>query len=185
MRLPDADPSQSPALEAAFTAFRATRGIVSNVMRSFAHAPEGLAAIAELGRYCRYGTDLTELQKELVILITGRGVDYAWHHHRPLGLKAGLTEAQLDAIAAGRTPADLPETEAAIADYVFAHRTLAGIPDAVFARLAARLTHRQITDINIIAGYYLCVASSVIAMQVEPDPPQRVDEAVRHHGAGS
>ena len=51
MRLPDADPAQSPELEAAYAAFRSTRGIVSNVMRSFGHAPAGLSAIAELGRY--------------------------------------------------------------------------------------------------------------------------------------
>ena len=100
MRLPDADPAKSPALEAAFAAFRRTRGIISNVMKSFAHAPEGLAAVAELGRYCRYETKLSEKQKEIVILITGRGLDYAWAHHAPIGLKVGLTQAQLDQIRA-------------------------------------------------------------------------------------
>lgn len=181
MRLPEADPSQSPELEAALAAFRRTRGIVSNVMKSFAHAPAGLAAIAELGRYCRYHTALSELQRELVILITGRALPYAWSHHAPLGLQAGLTQEQLDAIRAGRTPGDLAPADTAIADYVFAFSALQGVPEAVFQRLRAILTPRQITDINIIAGYYLCLAGSIIALEVEPDPPQVLQEAARFH----
>jgi 4-carboxymuconolactone decarboxylase len=181
MRLPEADPAQSPELEAAYATFRSTRGIVSNVMRSFGHAPAGLAAVAELGRYCRYGTDLTELQKELVILITGRGVPYAWHHHAPLGRQAGLTEEQLTALREGRTPAGLSETDTSLCDYVAAYASLKGVPQPVFVRLSAYLTPRQITDVNIISGYYLCIASSIIAMEVEPDPPQVLDSAAGFH----
>jgi 4-carboxymuconolactone decarboxylase len=184
MRLPEADPAASPALAAAFAAFRRTRGIVSNIMKSFAHAPEGLSAIVELGRYCRYGTDLTELQKELVILITGRGIDYAWHHHAPLGRQAGLSEAQLDALRAGGRPEGLSETDAALCDYVFAYAALKGVPQPLFDRIAALLTPRQITDINIIAGYYLCIASSIIGMEVQPDPPALRDAGTAFHSAG-
>ena len=181
MRLPEADPAQSPELETAYAAFRGTRGIVSNVMKSFGHAPAGLSAIIELGSYCRYGTDLTELQKELVILITGRGVAYAWHHHGPLGRQAGLTEAQLEALRAGRVPEGLSEVDTAICDYVLAYSSLKGVPEPVFARLAALLTPRQITDINIISGYYLCIASSIIAMEVQPDPTPVRDAATGFH----
>ncbi len=181
MRLPEADPAQSPELEAAYAAFRGTRGIVSNVMRSFGHAPAGLAAIAELGRYCRYETGLTELQKELVILITGRGVAYAWHHHAPLGRQAGLTEEQLAAMRDGRTPEGLSETDTALCDYVAAYASLKGVPQPVFARLSALMTPRQITDVNIISGYYLCIAASVVAMEVQPDPPRVLEAAVGFH----
>lgn len=181
MRLPDADPAASPELEAAFAEFRRTRGIVSNVMKSFAHAPAGLRAIVELGSYCRYGTALSELQKELVILITGRGVPYAWGHHAPLGLQAGLTQTQLDAIRAGTVPQDLAPEDAAIADYVLAYTALKGVPEAVFKRLAGLVSPRQITDINIIAGYYLCIAASIIAMEVQPDPPRTLQEAASFH----
>jgi 4-carboxymuconolactone decarboxylase len=181
MRLPQADPAQSPELEAAYAGFRSTRGIVSNIMRSFGHAPAGLNLIATLGRYCRYETDLTELQKELVILITGRGVDYAWHHHAPLGVQAGLTEAQLEALREGRTPEGLGETEKALCEYVRAYASLKGVPDPVFARLAGRLTPRQMTDVNIISGYFLMIASSIIGMQVQIDPPQVLDAAAGFH----
>ena len=181
MRLPDADPAQSPELAAALGKFQQSRGIVSNVMKSFAHAPAGLAAIVELGGYCRYGTALTELQKELVILLTGRGVAYAWHHHAPLGLKAGLSEVQLEALREGQVPDGLSEAESALCDYVLAYAALKGVPQPVFDRLAALFTPRQVTDINIIAGYYLCIAASIIGMEVQPEPAALRDAGTSFH----
>lgn len=184
MRLPEADPAASPELARAFAEFRRTRGIVSNVMRAFAHAPAGLAALAELGRYCRYDTALSELEKELVILVTGRGVDYAWRHHAPLGRKAGLTEAQLEAIRAGTVPGDLAPAHRALAEYVLAFAALRGVPEPVFAALRAHYAPRQITDVNLIAGYYLAIAATVIALEVEPDPPEAIAEGAAFHARG-
>jgi 4-carboxymuconolactone decarboxylase len=181
VRLPEADPAASPELERAFAEFRRTRGIVSNIMRAYAHAPAGLAALAELGRYCRYDTALSELQKELVILITGRGVTYAWHHHAPLGLKAGLDEAQLDAIRRGEVPEGLAAPERALAAYAFAFAALRGVPEPVFAAMRAHFTPRQITDVNLIAGYYLAIAAAAIACEVQPDPPQTVAAGMAFH----
>ncbi len=184
MRLPEADPAASPELERAFAEFRRTRGIVSNVMKAFAHAPAGLAALAELGRYCRYDTALSELEKELVILITGRGVDYAWTHHAPLALKAGLTGAQLDAVRRGAMPEGLPEADRALCDYVLAFAALRGVPQPVFAAMQAHFTPRQITDVNLIAGYYLAIAATIIGCEVQPDPPAAVAAGAEFHGRG-
>jgi 4-carboxymuconolactone decarboxylase len=179
MRLPDADPAQSPELAAAFAEFLRTRGIVSNVMKSFAHAPAGLAAIVRMGSYCRYETALSELQRELAILITGRGVAYAWAHHAPLGLKAGLTGQQLAVLQDGTVPPGLSAADTALAAYVLEYSALKGVSDAVFQAFAAHFTPRQITDVNIIAGYYLMIASSIIGMQVEPDASDVTQAGVR------
>jgi len=179
MRLPEADPATSPELAAAFAEFQGTRGIVSNVMKSFAHAPAGLQAIVRLGSYCRYDTALTELQSELVILITGRGVAYAWAHHAPLGLKAGLAGPQLEAIKAGEVPRELSAADTALAAYVLEYSALRGVSEKVFADLAAHFSPRQITDINIIAGYYLMIAASIIGMRVESDSVDVIDQGLR------
>jgi alkylhydroperoxidase family enzyme len=184
MRLPEADPAASPQLAEALKRFRASRGIVSNVMKSYGHAPEGLSLISDLGAYCRYGTDLTELQRELVILAVGRGVAYAWHHHRPIARKLGLSDTQLDALQEGAVPAGLGPAEAAMVAYALAYATLRGVPPVTFAALSAHLSPRQITDVNITAGYYLCIASNVIAMEVELDPPQVVADGTAHAAPG-
>src|SRR5690349_21680100 len=117
--LPPPDES-APELAAVLAEIRGSRGIVSNVMRSLAHAPEGLRRFAQLGEYARYGSSLSDRARELVILLTGRGVPYAWAHHAPIGRRAGLTDAELDKIRAGAVPETFDATEVALARLVLA-----------------------------------------------------------------
>src|SRR6476659_9075740 len=103
-RLPSLDESSNPELARVFAEIASSRGWVSNVMRALAHSPEGLRRFAALGDYARYRTRLSDRQREIVILITGRGVPYAWTHHEPLGRQAGLTEEEVGSIHAGCVP---------------------------------------------------------------------------------
>src|SRR6185437_15105471 len=103
-RLPVVDENSDPELAAVFAEIAGSRGWVSNVMRALAHAPEGLRRFAHLGDYARYHSALSDRQREIVILITGRGIEYARTHHGPLGRQAGLSEVELSAIGAGQVP---------------------------------------------------------------------------------
>src|SRR6478672_3110225 len=103
-RLPPLDEDADPELASVFAEIAGSRGWVSNVMRALAHAPEGLRRFASLGDYARYRSGLSDRQREIVILITGRNVGYAWTHHAPLGRQAGLSDSEVDAIGAGRVP---------------------------------------------------------------------------------
>lgn len=170
--LPEPDPRSVPAVTATFERVQKSRGWVSNLMRSMAHAPDGLQSYAAHGHYCRYGTDLTEMQKELVICIIGRHIRYAAVHHGGLGLQVGITQAQLDAIQQDRTPADLPEAERVLCDYVFAFASFKGIPEATRAAIQKHFSPRQITDIGLIASYYLAAGSMIVAHDVQLEPPE-------------
>ncbi|MFH5927014.1 carboxymuconolactone decarboxylase family protein [Roseomonas xinghualingensis] len=172
MLLPPADPSSSSALAAMFDRVAASRGWVSNAMKSFAHAPEGLGVFSAVGHYSRYGTALTELQRELVILLVGRSVPYAWGHHVPLGLQAGITQAQIDDIAAGRVPETLPEPDRALCAYVLSFLAGRGTGAEVAGPLLAHFSPRQVTDITLIAAYYLALGTSILALGVELEPPE-------------
>src|SRR5437899_3150958 len=114
-RLPPVDERSDPELAEVFAEIAGSRGWVSNVMGALAHAPEGLRRFAHLGDYARYHTALSDRQREIVILITGRGVPYARAHHGPLGRQAGLSEAELEAIAAGRVPGSFGAQDTALA----------------------------------------------------------------------
>jgi len=153
-------------------------------MRSYAHAPRGLSRISDLGGYCRYETELTELQRELVILTVGHGVAYAWHHHRPIARNLGLSEAQLDSLRAGTVPEGLGPADTALVEYVMAYAALRGVQQSIFDALRAHFSPRQITDVNITAGYYLCIASNVIAMEVALDPPRVVENGAARAAGG-
>lgn len=158
--------------KAVFTRIAESRGWVSNAMRSLAAAPDGLKAFSAVGHYGRYGTELNELQRELVILLVGRGVPYAWAHHVPLGLQAGLTQAQIDAIAAEAMPPDLAPENQALRDYVRAFIAGKGVGPALVARVRQHFSARQITDIALLAGYYMALGHMLVAFGVEVEPPE-------------
>ncbi len=172
MLLPPADPAADPALSALFDRVAASRGWVSNAMKSFAHAPDGLGVFSAVGHYGRYGTALTEVQRELVILLVGRGVPYAWGHHAPLGLQAGITPAQIDDIKAGRVPETLAEADRALCAYVLSFLAGRGTGPDVAGPLRAHFSPRQVTDITLLAAYYLALGTSILALGVELEPPE-------------
>jgi 4-carboxymuconolactone decarboxylase len=162
---------ESPESRAVLDRVAASRGWVSNALRSLAAAPEGLRVFSAFGHYGRYGTELTEPQRELVILITGRSVPYAVAHHTPLGLQAGLTQAQIDTVLAGHTPGDLDAADGVLCDYVFAFLGGQGVATELAAALNWHFTPRQVTDISLLAGYYLALGTMLLAFGVEVEPP--------------
>ena len=170
-RLPDVDLTASPETAKVFERVAASRGWVSNLMKSVAHAPEGLERYAALGHYVRYGTELTELQRELAIVATVRGVEYGWVHHAKLARQIGVTDAQLEAIKESRTPADLGPAERALCDYVSALTALRGIPDGVLESLREHFTPRQIVDIALIGAYYMAAGTLILGLGVRIEPP--------------
>ena len=164
--LPPVDESV-PELASVFAEIAGSRGIVSNVMRALAHAPEGLRRFAQVGDYARYGSSLSDRAREIVILLTGRGLPYAWAHHAPIARQAGVSEAELAALQAGRVPESFGPTEAALARFVLALAPGQEVPDPVFAELRRHMSPRQITDAVLIAAFFTMVATIIGAMRVE------------------
>lgn len=171
MRLPAAEETRIPGLAEVYAEIKASRGFVSNAMRSLGHAPEGLRRYAAVGRYVKYETDLPERLRELSILCAARGVAYAWTHHAALAVQAGIAESAVAEIAAGRVPAELPESERAIARFV-AEMFGAGASDAAVAELARHFTPRQMTDIAMSAAYYRAFGAMAAALGVQIEPPE-------------
>jgi 4-carboxymuconolactone decarboxylase len=173
-RLLPVDENADPQLAAVFTEIAGSRGWVSNVMRALAHAPEGLRRFAHLGDYARYHASLSDRQREIVILITGRGVHYARTHHGPLGRQAGLSEAELAAIAAGRVPESFSDKDAALARLIL--ETTGGKPVSanVFAAAERMLSPRELTDAVLISAFYTMIAMVIDTMGVELETPDQL-----------
>lgn len=166
MRLPVADETRIAGLAGVFAEIKASRGFVSNAMRSLGHAPEGLRRYAAVGRYVKYETDLPERLRELSILCAARGVAYAWTHHAALAVQAGISPSAVEDIRAGRVPGALPESERAIARFV-AEMFGTGVSDGAVAELARHFTPRQITDIAMSAAYYRAFGAMAAAFGVQ------------------
>jgi 2-dehydropantoate 2-reductase len=169
-RLPHASEDDNPELRATYQHILQTRGLVSDVLKSFSHAPEGMKRFTSLGEYVRYGSDLPGRTRELCILSVAAGVEYAWVHHVPHAHKTGLTDAQLATLKAGGIPEGASAAEGAAISFVRAFTNLGQVPDAVYAAVEKHYTPRQITDLMLLGGYFVALGSVVNTLQIPIEP---------------
>ena len=166
------DETEDPELEETFHQIATSRGYVSNLMRTIAHAPGGLRPFAAFGEYCRYGTELTEKQRELAILVVMRDVAYGWQHHAPLGIAAGLTDEQLRLIREGRAPRDLDPPELTLCEFAFEISGWRRPPPRIEEAVHDFFTPRQIVDFALLTSYYMAVAAMAIILDVSLEEPE-------------
>ena len=167
-RLSPAHDAGHPELAAVYAEIKATRGFVSNALRSLGHSPGGLLHFARVGEYVKYKTDLPERLRELTILTSARGVPYAWTHHKPLAVQAGIDASAVDQIGEGKVPGTLPAAEQAIVAFVMALGDLT-VNDAIMDAMKQDFSSRQIVDIAMSATYYGALGRMVVALGVDMD----------------
>ena len=169
-RITKADEKQDPVLQEAYDQITRTRGYVSNILASLSHAPEGLKRFASLGEYVRYEMKIPGRTRELVILGIARSIEYAWIHHYPHALKAGVTADELEQLKAGTLAPTLSETEQAAVRYGQEFANLGNVSDATFAALKKHYSERQITELTLLAAYFIALGSTINAFRIELEP---------------
>ena len=175
------------ALDATIQEIAEGHGHVSNLMQTLALAPQGLAAFAALSRYTLYGSHLTELQRQLAIVIAVRDVHYGWAHHEPLARAVGVTSDQLQLIRDGRVPKDLAPAEHALCDYAFEISAGRRLPQRVAEAVHQNFSARQIVDIALLTSFSIAIAALALALEVSIEPPETLQfelEWQRHKAAG-
>ena len=168
-RIQPAESNSSPILGEAYDQITRTRGYVSNILMSLSNAPEGLKRFAAMGEYVRYMTEIPGRTRELVILSVARGNEYAWLHHYPHAVKAGVSVEELAALEANRMAPSLSAAETAAMSYA---QAFAGgsVTDALYAELARHYSPRQVTDLTLMAGYFLALGSTINAFRIDLEP---------------
>jgi len=140
-----------------------------NLFQSIGHVPRTMQA------YMRYGTalwnagDLSTRERELAILAVARTVRsrYEWHQHVELGREAGITDAELSAVARD-DDGGFPEREQAILRYASA--VAAGrVTDPLFEAAAEVTDTETVVGLTMLAGHYLMTARILDALSVPVD----------------
>jgi alkylhydroperoxidase family enzyme len=153
------------------------RGPVLNIFRTLARAPAAAKAFLAWGNYIlskRNG--LPAREREIVILRTGYlcRSGYEWTQHVGIGLRAGLTEDEVQRLkagpAAGWSPADAALIQAA--DEL--HREQF-ITDTTWAALSAHFDEKQRMDVVFTAGQYTQVSMMLNSFGVQLDEGQTLD----------
>ena len=127
------------AQEAALVPVREGRLGVLNIFRTLAHAPKALTAFLGWGSYILSRRNaLPARERELAILRTGFncGAGYEWTQHCPIGLEAGLTEAEIEAIKEGPQGSTWSEIDSAILKACDELTRDFHVSDATWAKLA-------------------------------------------------
>jgi 4-carboxymuconolactone decarboxylase len=155
---------QTPAQKVASDEFLATRktpvfGPFTPLLRS----PELMTAANHMGDYLRYRSSLPPRLSELAILIVSREWDQSveWSIHQPIALKNGVTQATVDAIAAGKPPSALTAEEQIVYDVLTELHRDRGVSDATYGRAKAAFGERGVVDLTGIAGYYTLLAMTM------------------------
>ena len=150
------------------------RGRVQGPLAIWLHSP-GLAENAQrLGAFCRFGTSLEPRLSELAILVTGRvwSAQFEWAVHKPIALKAGLSEAVVDAIRDRRTPPFEKTDERVVHDFARTLHIDRKVPQALYDEAVAVLGATGVVDLDGILGYYTLISMTINAFNVPLDAGQ-------------
>jgi 4-carboxymuconolactone decarboxylase len=142
-----------------------------NVVRICAHASSPMfEAQGQLGRAIALPEVLEPRLRETVILRVAHlsNSAYELHHHVPLGRTAGLSAAQLDAIAA-RNYSSLNPLLAAAARFTDEVVTLLSPSDETLANLRKVASDQVVVNIVLTIGCYMSIARLIAVTGIELD----------------
>jgi 4-carboxymuconolactone decarboxylase len=132
-------------------------------------SPELLKRYLLMTEYLRQKTSLPHRLNEMAILLEARLWDaqYEWWAHEPLARKAGVPDAVIEDIRAGKRPAAMQPDEAIVYDVVTEILNKRQLSDETFAKAKQILGEQQIVDLVAVTGFYVMVSAVVIAGRIE------------------
>jgi 4-carboxymuconolactone decarboxylase len=144
------------------------RGSAPPPLLAWLASPELAQRAQKLGEFVRFDTSLAPQLSELAILVTARHwtAHYEWFAHRRIGLKAGLCEAVIDAIARREAPQlDDPKAKAVYAFSRALHERRA-VPDDIFAEATRQLGQKGVAELVGLLGYYTLISMTLNAFEI-------------------
>lgn len=161
--------SQHPELAPLITKIKAERGgRFLNLYRTLAHSPGVAEGWLHLFTEIRQKAKLDDLSRELAIMEVAilNGAEYEYKAHVPFALKAGMTQAQLDALPGWQvSDAFTPKMRAVLA-YTDAMTRQIKVPAAIFAAARAQFDERELVELTATIGGYNLVSRFLEAVEM-------------------
>jgi alkylhydroperoxidase family enzyme len=133
------------------------------------HATDAFAAMTGYGRALATKSQVAPALRELAVLRVARltpGADYIWVEHVPIALALGLTQQQIDALAAGDLDA-LGADESLVARFTDGVVRDAAPDDATWEAMTARFSPREILELMLSIGHFMTFARIHATIRVE------------------
>lgn len=155
-------------------------GHILNIFRTLVHAPKALTAFLAWGGYIlSRRNSLSERDRELVILRVGYNCKsgYEFTQHTRIGLDAGLTEAEIEAIKARPDDPSWSEADRAMLRATDDLTRDFHVSDASWSALSF-LSDKQKMDLVMTVGQYTQVSMMLNSFGVQLDAGQELDPAL-------
>src|SRR5262245_55710836 len=149
-------------------------GTPPNLYHCLANHPRLVAAWSDFSSALRHDTRTPRALRELVIL---RGAqlmrsEYEWAQHLRMARKAGVTDAQIAALAHWRASREFDAREKAALALGEAV-TNGRVTDAVHAEAMRHFDQHDYVEIALVAAFYAMVGRMLDAMGVELEPDMK------------
>lgn len=161
--------SVTPDSRSVYDVIMQNRGAVTTPVALLMHAPETARHAANLGAYLRFEAGLPPDIFELAIIAAAREFDceFIWAAHASTAVREGVSQWIVDVVAARGDTSDFPPRFRAVVDFargmVRDHR----VTSATFETMRAEFGERGLTDITALIGFYLMLACTLIANDME------------------
>lgn len=169
-RIPLVEPKDFNEVQAEY--HRDNPGGKLNIYRLLCNAPTCQPGYGMLANAVFSKLDVPPLERELMVLAVAQleACAYEWAQHVQIGLSLGITQAQIDAIAAAQYDAPVfNERDKAL--FEFTRQTVKNVRvDApAFNAVAAFYSPRQLVELMFIIGSYMMLARIMEVAQLEVD----------------
>jgi alkylhydroperoxidase family enzyme len=170
-RLPYVDPATAPERVRQTLAGVAAPLKIFNMM---AHAESNLRSLLRLGGTILSKQQLSGRLRELAILRIAKlsGARYEWVQHVPIGQAAGITDAQIAALDAGKTDAAcFAARERLVLRFTDEVVRDVRASDDTFVQMRKEFSPREIVELILAIGYYMMIARllETTSVDIEPD----------------
>jgi 4-carboxymuconolactone decarboxylase len=157
------DRDLTPEARAVADRIRESRGEVSRPFQLLLHSPAMAERVAELGHLVRSGSSLTDADRELVTLATGRAINcsFVWASHLHAATVAGIPPQMISTLQ--RDPVDLAERERILVSFVDELCETRTVSDATFDAARRLLGVRAVVELALTIGYYTMLGSVMSA----------------------
>lgn len=129
-------------------------------------------ALQHIGSAVRFDSRLPYRAREIAILLVGHHHDSAFelYAHQRAGAAAGLTEADLAALAEGKEPAGLSDVESCVFSTTKGILARGTLDEDEFRSAAGVLSEPGLLELVTIVGYYNMVAWQLAVFDIQPPP---------------
>jgi 4-carboxymuconolactone decarboxylase len=168
--LPDEewDDETRAAVAALLPPERANARDAGNVVATLVRHPRLTRAYLRFNAYLLRDSALPARPREVALLraVHRRGCGYLWSHHLPIARRAGLTDAEIDAIRCGNVRHSPDGVLVRAVDELDEH---SAVSDATWAELGRYFDDRQRMDLVFTVGGYCLLAMAVNTFGIEDD----------------